>query len=142
PEALWLRADVHLFSGDVAAAQRELEVARRVNPRDEHTLGRIAACLIMRQKDADFESLVKEVTTFDGKPAVFYYELGQRLDESRRFDAAEKYLRQAAALRPNMPGPSNSLGILYMRLGREKEAAPLLDKGFAADPFNVRVSNM
>ena len=79
---------------------------------------------------------------FDPKPALFYYELGERLDESRRFDEAEKNLRKAAALRPNMPGPSNSLGILYMRLGREKEAAPLLDKGFAADPFNVRVSNM
>jgi cellulose synthase operon protein C len=142
PEALRLRADVHLAGGDAGAALRELDVARRVNPRDERTLGRIGACLIVRHKDADFESLAKEVETFDSKPAVFYFELGERLDEVRRFDEAEKHLRKAAALRPNMPGPSNSLGILYMRLGREKEAAPLLDKGFAADPFNVRVSNM
>jgi cellulose synthase operon protein C len=142
PEALRLRADVYLTAGDAAAALRELDVARRVNPRDERTLGRIAACLIVRRKPAEFDALAKEVETFDSKPAVFYHELGERLDESRRFDEAEKNFRKAAALRPNMPGPSNSLGILYMALGREKEAAPLLDKGFAADPFNVRVSNM
>jgi tetratricopeptide (TPR) repeat protein len=142
PEALRLRADVDLASGDAAAALRELDVARRVNPRDERTLGRIAAALTVRHKAADVEALAKEVGTFDSKPAVFYFEFGERLDELRRFDEAEKHLRKAAALRPNMPGPSNSLGILYMRMGREKEAAPLLDKGFAADPFNVRVSNM
>jgi cellulose synthase operon protein C len=142
PDALRLLADVHLFSGDAAAARRELEVARRVNPRDELTLGRIAACQVLRRQADDLEALAKEVSTFDSKPAVFYFQLGQSLDDCRRFDEAEKYLRKAAALRPNMPGPSNSLGILYMRLGREKDAAPLLDKGFAADPFNVRVSNM
>jgi tetratricopeptide (TPR) repeat protein len=141
PEALRLRADVHLACGDAAAALRELEVARHVNPRDEQTLGRVAACLIVRKKTADFANLAKEVESFDTKPAVFYYELGGCLDGLRRFDEAEKHLRKAAALRPNMPGPSNSLGILYMRLGREKEAAPLLDKGFEADRFNVRVSN-
>jgi tetratricopeptide (TPR) repeat protein len=142
PEALRLLADVHLASGDIGAALRELDVARRVNPRDERTLGRIAACLIMRKKAEDFEALTKEVGSFDSKPAVFYFELGERLDERRRFDEAEKYYSKATALRPKMPGPANSLGILYMRLGREKDAAPLLDKGFAADPFNVRVSNM
>ena len=41
-----------------------------------------------------------------------------------------------------MPGPLNSLGMLYMRLGKEKEAAALLEKGFEADQFNVRVKNM
>jgi tetratricopeptide (TPR) repeat protein len=141
PEALRLRADVHLMGGDAAAALRELEVARRVNPRDERTLGRVAACLVLRNRPDDLAVLAKDVTAFDGKPAVFYYELGERLDACRRFDEAEKHFRKAAELRPNMAGPSNSLGILYMRLGREQDAARLLEKGFAADPFNVRVKN-
>jgi tetratricopeptide (TPR) repeat protein len=141
PEGLRLRADVHMSSGETAEALNELEAARRINPRDERTLGRVAACLIVRRKADDFAALVKEVGTFDSKPAVFYFALGERLDESRRYDDAEKYLKMASELRPKMPGPSNSLGILYMRLGREKEAGILLDKGFAADPFNVRVSN-
>jgi hypothetical protein len=45
-------------------------------------------------------------------------------------------------LRPKMPGPLNSLGMLYMRLGREAEAKDVLLKAFEADSFNVRVSNM
>lgn len=142
PEALRLRADVHLAGGDAAAALRELEVARRVNPRDERTLGRVAACFLLQQKAADFDALAKEVEKFDPKPALFWFELGERLEDRRHFDEAEQYLRKAAALRPNLSGPSNSLGMLYMRLGREKDAGDLLDKGFKADPFNVRVSNM
>ena len=140
PEALRLRADVDLASGDAVAAMKELEQARKVNPRDEHTLARIAACQFL-QKNKDFDATVKEVEKFDTKPALFYFNLGEQLDERRRFDDAEKYYKRAADLRPNMPGPLNSLGLLYMRMGDEKQARELLDKGFKADPFNVRVSN-
>src|SRR5262249_9064938 len=52
------------------------------------------------------------------------------------------YYREAMKLRPSLAGPLNSLGLLYMRLGDEAKAAELLDKGFKADKFNVRVSNM
>src|SRR5207244_2769386 len=44
-------------------------------------------------------------------------------------------------LRPMLPWSQNSLGLLYMRLGREKEARDVLNKAFKADEFNVRVSN-
>ncbi len=141
PEALRLRADVDLASGNVAGALKELEQARAVNPRDESTLARIAACLVLQHKDADFAALAKEVESRDPKPGVFYYELGERLEDRRRFDEAEKDYRKAAELRPMLPWPRNSLGLLCMRVGREKEARELLDKAFAADPFNVRVSN-
>src|SRR5262249_6141624 len=75
--------------------------------------------------------------------------------DRRHFGDAEKYFRKAVALneqaveqmvgkqarRPTLPGPVASLGMLYMRLGREQEAADFLDQGFKADPLNVRVSN-
>ena len=60
----------------------------------------------------------------------------------RLFADAERCFKKAEGLRPNLPGPVNSLGLLYMRMGREKEGSDLLNKGFEADPFNVRVSNM
>jgi tetratricopeptide (TPR) repeat protein len=142
PEALRLRADVHLAAGNTEAAFKELAAARKIGPRDERTLARVAACLFLQTKNKDFEAVVEEVTKFDAKPALFYYELGERLEERKRWADAEKHFKKAAELRPRMPGPMNSLGMLYTRLGREKEAAELLDKGFAADPFNVRVSNM
>lgn len=73
---------------------------------------------------------------------MFWFELGERLEDRRYFEDAEKCYLEASKLRASLPGPSNSLGLLYMRLGKEKEARPLLDQGFKNDPFNVRVSNM
>jgi tetratricopeptide (TPR) repeat protein len=141
PAALRLQADVRLATGDVKAALADLEKARGVNPRDEETLGRIAACHFLQRKEADFDALVKEVEKFDPKPGVFYFELAERLEERRRFDEAEKFYLKAAELRPMLPWPQNSLGMLCMRLGREKEARDILTRAFEADPFNVRVSN-
>jgi tetratricopeptide (TPR) repeat protein len=141
PEALRLIADVHLFSGDTTAAMRELETARKVNPRDELTLGRVAACLFLDKKNAEFDALVADVSKNDASPAVFYHELGERLEERRRYEDAEKYFKKAVELRDTLAWPKNSLGMLYMRMGQEKEAREILDKAFELDPFNVRVSN-
>jgi tetratricopeptide (TPR) repeat protein len=141
PDALRLRADVHLVSGDLVAALKELEKARKVNPRDESTLARIAACYRLQGKKDDLDSLVKAVEKHDKAPGVFYFELAQRLEERRRFDESETHYKKAIKLWPFLAGPRAGLGMLYMRLGREKEASGLLDKAFKADPFNVRVSN-
>src|SRR5262249_13807605 len=138
PEALRLRADVHLATGDAAAALKTLETARNVNPRDERTLGRVAACLLLQKKQADFDSLAQEVAKHDPKPGIFYFELAERLEERRRFDIAEAYLRKSMELRPWLPWPQTSLGMLMMRMGREKEGRALLQKAFDADPFNVK----
>jgi tetratricopeptide (TPR) repeat protein len=142
PEALQLRADVYMATGDLTAAVGELEKARKVNPRDETTLGRLAACLVLQHKDADLAALVREVEQHDAKPGPFYYELAQRLEERRLFDSAEKYYKKSDELRPMVPWARNSLGLLYMRMGRETEARALLTKAFEADQYNVRVSNM
>src|SRR5581483_2261695 len=68
--------------------------------------------------------------------------LAQRLEDRRRFDEAEKYYKIADELRPMVPWSRNSLGLLYMRLGREKEGKEALERAFNADKFHVRVSNM
>ncbi len=141
PDALRLRADVDLASGDTAAARKELDRALKVNPREESTLARVATCLVLERKNKEYDAVVQEVEKFDPKPAEFYYQLGESLDDRRRYDAAEKAFKKAAELRPFLAGPLNGLGMLYMRLGREKEARELLTKGFEWDTFNVRVSN-
>jgi tetratricopeptide (TPR) repeat protein len=142
PEALRLRADVHLAVEDTTAALKELEQARKVNPRDERTLGRIAACLVLQKKKDELATLTKEVEQFDPKPAAFYFAMGERLDERRYFDDAEKCYQKATELRPYVPDALNSLGQLYMRMGLEKEARVVLDKAFKIDPFNVRTKNL
>lgn len=141
PEALRLRADLHLGSGDIKQALTELERARNVNPRDEATLGRIAACYLVQRKQADFDALAKEVAQQNSKPGLFYYELAERLDERRQYDAAEQYYREAIKARPQLPWPRTGLGLLLMRMGREKEATDILSKAAEADRFNVKVAN-
>jgi tetratricopeptide (TPR) repeat protein len=142
PEALRLRADVYLAGGDAKSALKELAEARKINPRDERTLARVAACYILQNNKAELTKLTEEVQNHDSKPAVYYFELGERLEDRRRYGEAETYYQLAMKLRPKLPGPLNSLGMLYMRLGKEEEAGKLLDEGFKADAFNVRVSNM
>ena len=141
PEALQLRADLHLTTANVPKALAELERARQVNPRDEATLGRIAACLFLQHKNDELQKLAQEVEGRDPKPGLFYLTLGEQLDERKRFDEAEKYYRKSAELWPMLPWARNSLGLLYMRLGREADARPILEKAFQADAFNVRVAN-
>jgi cellulose synthase operon protein C len=141
PEALRLRGDVYLAVGDVPAAVRQLDRARTINPRDETTLGRSAACLYLLRDQHGFERVVQEVGQQNPKPGVFYHELAQCLEERRQWGAAEMYYKKASELRPMLPWPRNSLGLLCMRLGREKEALEVLSKAFKADEFNVRVAN-
>jgi tetratricopeptide (TPR) repeat protein len=141
PDALRLRADVHAAAGNVAGALKELEQARKIDPRDEGTLARLAACYRLQHRQADEDAVVKEVEAHDARPGAFWWQLGERLDERRHFDEAEVCYKKAAELWPMLPEPRNSLGILYMRMGREAEARTVLDKAFKDDPFNVRVLN-
>ncbi len=142
PEALRLRADVHLGTGNFAGAVKEIKLALAVNPKDELALARLAAAAILQQDAKAFDAVVEDVKKVTKLPATFYYEVAQKVEERRRYDLAEKYYREAMKLRPELSGPLNALGMLLLRLGQEKEGRALLDKGFALDKFNVRVSNM
>jgi tetratricopeptide (TPR) repeat protein len=142
PEGLRLRADVYLATGDTAKALRELGTAKKINPRDERTLARVAAVQQLQNDEKGLKDTITEAEKSSKKPALFWFDLAERLEERRRFDVAESYYQKAMTLRPELSGPLNGLGMLYMRLGKEAEASKLLDKGFKMDQFNVRVSNM
>jgi tetratricopeptide (TPR) repeat protein len=139
--ALRLRADIGLLAGDLAAARADLDSARRVNPHDEGTLGRLAACLLLVGDNRTLSSLIKNVQERDSKPSDFYHQLASGLEARRRFDEAENYYKKAIESRPLLAASRNSLGLLYMRLGREAEAKEALTKAFEADEFNILVSN-
>jgi tetratricopeptide (TPR) repeat protein len=140
-DALRLRADVYLAAGEVTAAIAELQRARGVNPREEATLGRLAACYSLQNQKTALDTLAREVEKYDTRPGVFYAQLGERLEERRRYDEAEKYYQKAIKYRPMLAAPQASLGLLYMRMGREAEARPVLEKALEADDFNLRVGN-
>ncbi len=142
PDALRLVADVHITGSDTAKARKDLEIARKVNPRDEATLGRLGVCLLLDGDQAGLDKLVAEVKGFNPKPATFYYEMGQTIEARRRYLEAEKFYREAIALRPKYAAALTNLGLLLMRMGKEKEGGELLDQAYKLDSFHVRVSNM
>lgn len=141
PEALRLLADIQFMAGDLKETLGLLEKARAVNPREEPTLARIAACLHLQRKDAEFKAVVAEVEKHNPKPGLFYAELGERFEERKLYDPAEKYYKQAIKLRPNLAAPRNHLGLLYMRMGKEEAARPILENAAEVDEFNIRVYN-
>jgi tetratricopeptide (TPR) repeat protein len=141
PSALRLKADLNLLAGQAPAARKHLDEALAVNPRHESTLGRIAALYVFEHKPDEVERMAKEITAYDPKPGLFYTELAEQVEGKRWFTQAEQYYKKAASLRADMPWARNSLGLLYMRMGREDEARKALDEAFESDRFNVRVAN-
>src|SRR3989442_3077281 len=69
--------------------------------------------------------LAREVEKRNPKPAVFYLVLAEQLEARRHFDEAEKLYQKAMELRPMLPEPRNSLGLLHMRLGRDRKSTRL-----------------
>ncbi len=147
-EAHQLRADLLMANFEVAEAAKELEATRKLNPASEETLGRLAATYVVLDGYSDDLSgsrvgrLIDEVTARNAHAGRFFLVLARELEARRRFDAAERFFREALERLPRLVGPRSGLGMLYMRIGREKEARALFDEAFEVDPFNVRVSNM
>ncbi len=65
----------------------------------------------------------------DGNPQSISARLarGNLLADSSRYDLAERDLVEAMRLAPRSPDALASLGVLYLNLGRTKEALPLLE---------------
>ncbi|MCX7426369.1 MAG: tetratricopeptide repeat protein [Planctomycetia bacterium] len=118
-----------------------------LNPLDEETLGRLAACRVLSRglpkpgDDGPLSRMLDEVNRRNPHAGVFYLTLGGLLDERNKIAEAERFYVEARRRMPKLLGPQSRLGMLWMRAGREEEARKLLDEAFDADPFNVRVSN-
>jgi cellulose synthase operon protein C len=141
PEALRLRADICLMTADTAGAMKFLEQAKAVNPVDEETAGRICACMLLEKKPEECNALIGQIGKTDPQPGLLYQTIASALEDRKRYKEAEVYYKKAISARPMIPAGLNSVGMLYMRLGREKEAREVLNRAFKADEFNVRVSN-
>jgi tetratricopeptide (TPR) repeat protein len=139
--ALRLKADVLILGGEMPAAMKLLARAKEVNPREETTLARLAACARIQNKPDEVKAIVAEVEKFNPKPGVFYHELGTSLEDRKIYGDAEVYLKKSIELRDKLPAARAGLGMLYLRLGKEKEARDLLEQAFKGDRFNVRVAN-
>jgi len=141
PAALRLQADIRIISGEISLALKALEKALQVNARDEATLARVALCKRLMKEPAEFDKIVADVLALNPKPALFYSDLAQGLEDRKMYVEAEKYFNLAISTNDQLAAPHSALGLLYLRIGKEKEAREILDKAFEYDKFNVRVAN-
>jgi predicted Zn-dependent protease len=145
--ALQLHARLQLVNRDSADALATLRSALEVNPKDEETLGQLAAIYGLldgtkEDPDSRLGKLIAQVEKQNEHCGRFYVALADGLDSVQRFPAAAKYYRLALQRLPKLAGVRGKLGLTLMRLGDEAEAAVLLKESFEIDPFNVRVKNM
>jgi cellulose synthase operon protein C len=147
--AAWrLTADVAWLNGQTNEALRLLrEKVLPLNPPDEATLARIAACYLVldgtpgKATSPRLEGLIAEVTRRNPHAGEFHHELAEMLEVRNKQSEAERHFREAIRLLPCLPQPHAGLGLLMMRIGREAEARALLKEAIEADPFHVRVKN-
>lgn len=166
---LRLMADIALNKRSPDAAMLALQEARKTNPFDAKTLGRLAAAhylldvqpggeaderltSLLANLDAieeaslenpsRLEQLVIDVATRNPNPGVFLNAFANTLESRRKYVMAEKIYQHAIRVMPQLSQPKTSLGMLYMQTGRSDQAKQLLDEAFKADPYHVRVSNM
>ena len=148
--AAWhVKADLLWANFDVEGAGKLLaEKILPLEPGDEETLGRLAACHAMLGRKADstgenepLAQIIKEVQGRNPRAADFYFQLGRWLDERHKYASARGYYLEARKLMPRKTGPAAALGMLEMSDGRESEAKRLLNAAAEADPFNVRIAN-
>jgi tetratricopeptide (TPR) repeat protein len=165
-EALQLKADVLISKGKIGEAVKTLKLALAVNPREQRTLARLAACYLLVEGEPPAKQLaellanidaikqfqvenpslfvktVVDVATRNPKPGYFLTVLAESIEDRRQYYTAERFFKAAIRVMPELAQPKNSLGILYMRIGKTAEAKKLLDDAFKADPFHLRVFNM
>jgi tetratricopeptide (TPR) repeat protein len=143
-----IEADLAWLNLEVPETLRFLEgKVLPLNPVDEETLGRIAACrALLEEKPREggasrLQRLIAEVTGRNPHAGNFFSALAGLLQERNKQAEAEAYFREAIRVMPRLPGAQADLGLLYMRMGREEDARRLLKEAFQSDPFHVRVKN-
>jgi tetratricopeptide (TPR) repeat protein len=137
-----LLADLNISDERFDDAVEAAKKAVAENPKDEDTLGRLAAAHRLLVDPAGAAAAEAAALAVNPKPATFYAALGERLADRRKYHSAERAFVKAIACDPKDPDPRIGLGMLYMQIGREDEANDLLTDAFVADPFNVRALNM
>jgi tetratricopeptide (TPR) repeat protein len=97
------------------------EKALPLNPRDEETLGRVAACYLLLDgptkpgEPTRLARLIEKVTKENPHAGDFYFTLAVQLEARNKQPEAEQFFRKAIRVMPRMIGPQAELGQLYMR---------------------------
>ncbi len=139
-----LKADCDISDERFADAHEAAVKAVALNPKSEEALARLAASCRLLIDPVGAARAETQALAVNPKPATFYAALGERLADRRKYHSAERAFLEALAAEPDHVPARIGLGMLYMQIGREREARDLFDTAMTAWPFedNVRTRNM
>ncbi len=118
-------------AGDLPAAVHEFERAIAVDPRTPHAhyfLGLAKLSLNEWKPTPEAEAEIRKEVEFFPHDYLANYMTGFLLSGDRQYDAAEPYLRAAAAIDPTAPDPFLYLGLNAYAKGDNKTAEEMLRK--------------
>ncbi|MEX2219284.1 MAG: tetratricopeptide repeat protein [Phycisphaerales bacterium] len=133
------RARLRQNDPDGAAAVVEPMLAKF--PRMRALLGLQAAVAALRYDFGKTDALLAAYDRLSPGSADAQFEVGRTLSEGRQYEAAERYLAEAAKRAPFRSEPVAELGLLGLQSGKDADAVGVLEKAAALDPFNKRVAN-
>src|SRR5262249_31839222 len=134
------KADWLLNMFKTEEARELLEESLSLNPRSEETLGRLAAVYValdgmQEGRETRLGKLIAKVQEQNPHCGEFYFTMATRLADRKKFVEAEPLFKEAIERMPQLTQARGELGLMYMRLGEEVEAAKLLKESFEIDPF-------
>ena len=137
-EACTVRGYVHYIRGDYAAAERDLRLATKLNPRSAYPQTLLADAVHRQDRDDEALRLLDRAVKLDPEDAEARELRGLiRLDRDD-LDGAVEDLRQAVALAQTSADAWSTLGEAQRRRGKLDAAAGALDRALELEPENAR----
>ena len=133
PDVLLFAAETALDEEDREAARRALDglAAARPGTVDEAALR--AAIAYHEGGTAAAEPALAAVRAIDPRSALGYRRMAEQAERRYLFDEAVSFLRQAVKHDPDDARAHVDLGLQLLRIGDEKEARTVLERGFELD---------
>ncbi|NBB87380.1 MAG: SgcJ/EcaC family oxidoreductase [Bacteroidetes bacterium] len=133
-ERLMVEAFQASVDGELDRARRLLNTVADQYPQDPHVLYIMVRGKMEQERYADAQATAERALEVDPSFAPAQNQLGyialQAGDHARAERAFQEYIRLA----PDQPNPYDSLGELYVEMGRYDEAIAQLDKALALNP--------
>lgn len=136
-----VQAQLALIAADPAAARKRVTEVLDRNPLHLRARSLLAEAAYLEGDSTAYHAQVDRVLKQDPGYLDVYLDLGRLLELSRRYDECLRLYDTVLAARPEDPDALIAKGLLLMREGKETEARVNLEKGFEADPFNIRAYN-
>ncbi len=129
----------HLRVGAAAAAEKELELARKAGADEELIFDALAKSYLLQRK---FRELLDKITSGNREQVIEAQVLNARASanfELFQYETAMAEFERALALAPDRPGPLLGQAKILIRLGRFSDAAAKTDAAQKLDPKSYDV---